>query len=217
MTQKKRYWEQETLKYNWPHARMQLIAETIRQSPSGSSVLDLGAGKALLAHLIGPSYRYLGLDLVGETGERPRVDACDFDHLEQFHLSGAPYDIIVASGLLEYLEDWRGLLSHAINHWLAFYGIVLVSFTNARGYNKGPFNKHPEWRNMLSLPEILEELTNLKLTVEVVYPMLWGNKRWGLPFVKALAAHNGNFLRLDRPWVSQFLCVVRPHSKPDDQ
>lgn len=211
MDSKQRYWQRETLKYNWPHARMLLIAEIIRQAPPGTSVLDLGAGRALLAHLIGPAYRYLGLDIAGEAVSQARVEFCDFDHLEQFQPDGAPFDIVVASGLLEYLQDWRGFLRHVTEGWLAATGTLLVSFTNARGYQIAPVQKHPEWKNLLTLPEILKELDLLGLDVKQVYPLLWGNRRWGLPLVKTLAALNlrrRNFIRLDRRWVSQYLCVA---------
>jgi cyclopropane fatty-acyl-phospholipid synthase-like methyltransferase len=216
MDLKQHYWEEETLKYNWPHARLLLIAEAILHSSPGSSVLDLGAGKALLARLIGTSYRYLGLDIVGGTDADVRVEACDFDNLEQFHFQGGPFDIAVASGLLEYLNDWRGFLRNVTANWLSRQGLLLVSFTNMRGYRKAPVQKHPEWKNVLTLPEILKELDTLDLVVERVYPLLWGNKRVGLPFVKALAAlatQSRNFQMLDRPWVSQFLCIARPRPR----
>lgn len=218
MESKLRYWEKESPKYNWPHARLLLIAEIIQRAPAGTSVLDLGAGKALLARLIGPSYPYRGLDIVGETASEPSVEACDFDHLEHFHLSGTPYDIVVASGLLEYLENWKSFLRHVTAHWLSPNGLLITSVTNARAYPKAPILKHPAWKNMFSLPQILNEMAELDLSVEGVYPLLWGNKRWGLPLVKALSAlamRQANFLYLDRPWVSQFLLLARPkHNAP---
>jgi len=213
MESKLRYWEKESPKYNWPHARLLLIAEIIRRAPAGTSVLDLGAGQALLSRLIGPSYPYRALDIVGSTTEEPRVEVCDFDYIEHFHLSGTPYEIVVASGLLEYLENWKSFLRHVVTHWLSPSGLLIISFTNGRGYPKAPVLKHPAWKNMFSLPQILNEMVELGLTVECVYPLFWGNKRWGLPLVKALSAlaiRRENFLYLDRPWVSQFLCIARP-------
>lgn len=212
--QKKLYWEEETLKYNWAHARLRLIAEMIRRYPPGTSILDLGAGKALLAHMIGPSYRYHGLDIVGNiAGEAgwPQVEACDFDEASQITLPDSPYDVVVISGLLEYLEDWPIFLHYAIKQWLSMDGVCLVSFTNKKGYQSSPVKSHPEWKSVVSLHEIIEFLASNNMTMEKIYPLLWGNKYWSLPVVRILswlADQKGQFLWLDRSWVSQFLCIV---------
>ena len=213
--QKRLYWEQETLKYNWMHARLQLIAGMIRRYPTGTSILDLGAGKALLAHMIGPAYPYHGLDIVGSVAEEdswPQVEACDFDDVVQIELPDAPYDVIVVSGLLEYLNDWPEFLNHAIEHWLSNDGVCFVSFTNKRGYQNSPMQHHPEWKSVVALHEIIEYLSANNMKIEKIYPLLWGNKYWSLPVVKTLswfADRTGQLLWLDRSWVSQFLCVLR--------
>jgi|APSaa5957512622_1039677.scaffolds.fasta_scaffold27203_2 hypothetical protein len=213
--QKRIYWEQETLKYNWSHARMRLVAETIKDYPTGTSVLDLGAGKALLAHLLGPSYPYYGLDIVGNKSQKlswPIVRACDFENISQVELPNAPYDIIVISGLLEYLDNWAEFLQYVTTHWLSEGGICIVSFTNRKGYEKAPIQEHNKWNNILSLPEIIEGLLSLNLRIEKIFPLLWGNKYWSLPIVKILSwfsDQSGHKLWLDQFWISQFLCITR--------
>jgi hypothetical protein len=220
MHDKKRiYWEQETLKYNWAHARMRLVAETIKSYPSSTSVLDLGAGKALLAHMLGPSYSYYGLDIVGNASKElswPIVKACDFENISQITLPDVPYDIIVISGLLEYLDNWAEFLHYVTKHWLSEGGICIVSFTNRKGYEKAPVKEHNKWNNILSLPEIIEDLSIMDLEIERIYPLLWGNKLWGLPIVKTLswlADKMQHKLLLDQFWVSQFLCITRQRNK----
>ena len=56
-----------------------------------------------------------------------------------------------------------------------------------------------------------------KLEVEKIYPLLWGNKLWSLPFVKTLswlADKVQHRLWLNQFWVSQFLCITRQQNKP---
>lgn len=217
--QKKQYWEQETLKYNWTHARLSLIADMISRYPPGTSVLDLGAGKALLAYMIGPSYRYHGLDIVGSVVEEagwPQVEACDFDDVAQIALPDAPFDVVVISGLLEYLNNWPSFLQHATEHWLSNDGTCFVSFTNRKGYQNSPVQSHPEWKSVVSLREIIESFASNNMTIERVYPLLWGNRHWSLPVVRVLswlANRKGQLALLDRSWVSQFLCVTRKRNK----
>ncbi len=216
---KKIYWKKETLKYNWAHARMQLVAEEIQNHPLGTSVLDLGAGKALLAHLLGPSYSYLGLDIVGSESEKldwPIVRACDFENFSEIELPEAPYNIIVVSGLLEYLDNWSEFLRYVTKHWLSEEGICIASFTNRRGYERAPVKGHKKWNNILSLPEIIEALSALDLEIERIYPLLWGNKHWTLTFVKTLswlAYKTQHKLWLNQFWISQFLCIIRQQNK----
>jgi len=217
MQEKRTYWQQETKKFTWKHARILLIAETINHDPGIHSVLDLGAGEALLSRLLDPRITYHGLDIAGDkTGSNQKqvVDYYDFDHLEKNkEIEGIPYDCIVISGLLEYLQDWEGTLAFAISRWLKPGGVCLVSFINAAGYQQNaPVKNHPMWRHKFTLPIILNDLEAHKLAVQKVYPIFWGSKSWLKPLIKLwaeFAIKNNRLLSMDRSWVSQYLFVTR--------
>ena len=137
--------------------------------------------------------------------------------IREIKLLDAPYDIIVISGLLEYLDNWTEFIQHVTKHWLIEGGVCIVSFTNRKGYEKAPVKEHNKWNNILSLPEIIESLSAINLEVEKIYPLLWGNKHWSLPFVKTLswlADKVQHRLWLNQFWVSQFLCITRQQNKP---
>ena len=207
MQQKHSYWQAETTKYIRPHPRLVLIAELVRVARV-SSVLDVGASQGTLAHLLGRSYDYLGLDITGsETTPTswPRVAFCDFDKVSIESASTyMPRDALVISGVLEYLEDWKSFLNLAISSWLKPGGLLLVSFINTDAYKRTPRLRHPKWRNEFYLPSVLEYFKTTNLQVKTIYPLFGGSGMWQLP-ISRWAAKRENFLLLNHPWSRQFL------------
>ena len=220
MLEKRSYWQQETKKFTWKHARILLIAEEINRDRNIRSVLDLGAGEALLHRLLDPRISYRGLDIAGEkdgTRAYPPVDYYDFDHLDSnAEVAGSPYDCVVISGLLEYLENWEQLITMAREKWLKPGGVCLVSFINTKGYRENaPVKDHPMWKHKFMLPQILRDLERLGLKVEKVYPIFWGSKSWLRPLIKfwaEVAWELDKVLSMDRTWVSQFLLITRANT-----
>jgi hypothetical protein len=83
--------------------RNRLIAAFI---PSGSTVLDLGAGIQQLRRFIPRDCEYQPCDLDGG----PDVLVCDFN-AGQYPAVAHRYDVLVASGLLEFLRDPEAFLA----------------------------------------------------------------------------------------------------------
>jgi hypothetical protein len=83
-------------------ARNRLIARSI---PAASSVLDLGAGTQLLRQFLPEDCDYQPCDL----GGGPGVLRCDFNAGEYPAVTHR-YDVLVASGLLEFLRDPEAFL-----------------------------------------------------------------------------------------------------------
>jgi len=83
--------------------RNRLIAALI---PDGSHVLDLGAGTQQLRRLLPPGCKYQPCDLDGG----PDVLDCDFN-AGRYPAVTRRYDVLVASGLLEFLRDPEAFLS----------------------------------------------------------------------------------------------------------
>ena len=223
MQDKINYWQEETKKYTWKHARILLIADEINHNRSVHSVLDLGAGEALLFRLLDQRIAYRGLDIAGEKNgalKIPPVDYFDFDHMDgNVEIPGIPYDCVVISGLLEYLENWEDVVLQVHKKWLKPGGLCLVSFINSSGYQKNaPVKGHPKWIHKFNLPGVLEKLDGMGFEVERVYPIFWGSKRWLKPVIRLwaeFAVSQRDFLLLDKPWVSQYL--LRTVSKTSNE
>ncbi|MEJ1931460.1 class I SAM-dependent methyltransferase [Nostoc sp. NIES-2111] len=90
--------------------RKRLVREFIRPEHA-RSVLDLGCGSAAILDLLPPATRYLGIDRNSAHiekarrlhGDRGMFHAGNFDDPVMF--DAAPFDIVLALGLLHHLED----------------------------------------------------------------------------------------------------------------
>ncbi|HEX5137090.1 MAG TPA: class I SAM-dependent methyltransferase [Planctomycetota bacterium] len=96
------------------HLRLRVLAELLRRHGlAGARVLDVGAGLGTLARLLGLREGYVGLDQYEEALRQ----AGDLD-LRRWHWDDAvcaplpdpPFDIVVASGFLEYIESREAFL-----------------------------------------------------------------------------------------------------------
>ncbi|GEM_PF-2306216 len=214
MSEKEAYWQSEAPKYNWAHARLRLIAHEIRRDRSARSVLDVGAGAGTLAYLLGPDYTYLGLDITGrkETDERwPSIRFCDLDRPETLTLLiQHPYDAVVLSGVLEYVQDWRALLRKTIESALRPGGLLLVSAISDMFYRTLPRRPHPAWRQRFELPVVRAALEHHDVSIERLYPLWTGGHPWTM-LLSRLFARRSATLSDWFAWlgVNQFLFVGR--------
>jgi len=215
MDSKENYWRGEAPKYHWAHARLQLIADRIRADASVRSVMDVGAGSGTLAHLIGSGYRYLGLDITGRKDADeawPAIRFCDFDRAESLIAAiDGLYDAAVISGVLEYLQDWRGLLRTVAQKALRPGGLPLVSAIYDRFYATFPMKRHPQWRNRIAPDDLRAALTDLGLRLEITYPMWTGGHPWTAALSRwaclRASARHPDWVHLIG--VNQFLLVCR--------
>jgi SAM-dependent methyltransferase len=215
MDTKETYWQDEAPKYHWAHARLRLIADQIRTDSGIHSVLDVGAGSGTLAHLLERDIRYLGLDITGrkDTDDAwPLIRFCDFDRAESLTAAiDEVYDAAVISGVLEYLQDWRGLLRTVTEKALRPGGLLLVSAIYDRFYATFPFKRHPAWRNRFVPDDLCGALKNLGLRIEVTFPMWAGGYPWtaNLSRWTALRAASRHPDWVHLMGVNQFLFVCR--------
>jgi 2-polyprenyl-3-methyl-5-hydroxy-6-metoxy-1,4-benzoquinol methylase len=182
MNKKESYWHEEAPKYHWAHARMKLIAGTIQADASIRSVLDVGAGSGTLAILLGRDFRYLGLDITGRKepdDQWPSIRFCDFDKADSLSaLLNEPFDAVVVSGVLEYLQDWRGVFSTIVGKALRPGGLMLVSSINARFYDTYPVKRHPAWINRFAPADLGLVIAENGLRLDATYPMWTGGYPW---------------------------------------
>ncbi len=151
-------WQREALHYDVRHRRLERIAELVEESlasdapggPRRRRVLDVGCSAGTLGRMLSEGILYHGCDLSAEAvaaGGSDRLVVHDLaEGLPAF--DGEPYDVIVASGILEYLEDVPALLA-GIRERLAPGGRLVVSYFNMDHVSRRagrPF-RHPLWVN----------------------------------------------------------------------
>lgn len=215
MNKKESYWHAEAPKYHWAHARLRLIAETIRSDASVRSVLDVGAGSGTLAHLLGRDVRYLGLDITGRKendDQWPPIRFCDFDKADLLSsLIDEPFDAVVVSGVLEYLQDWRGLLRAITEKAMRPGGLLLVSAIYSRFYDTFPVKRHPAWINRFVPADLRAAIAENHLHLDVTYPMWTGGYPWTAVLARTFARRGQSAHSKWIHWlgVNQFLFVAR--------
>lgn len=215
MNEKSNYWREETKKFTWKHARISLIAEYINRHDI-HSVLDLGAGEGHLYGMLDHRVKYRGLDIAGEKEgavRTPQIDFFDFDDISEVtELAEIPFDCVVISGLLEYLEHWELLMKIVNQKWLKPGGICLVSFINSKKYDRDKLLKeHPQWKNRFTFAQIIFDLDRFGFRIDHVYPLFWGSHTIFLPITRLwaqLAKSGDDFSILDNSFVSQYLFIT---------
>lgn len=151
-------WTKDVDNYDLPHLRLRTIAHLINEIKP-KEVADLGCAKGTLRKLI-PSVNYSGCDFI-----EPHVNI-DFKFYQcEFNLEKLPSEIngiemIVASGLLEYIEDLPLFISQ-VRDVLHEKGIFIATYFNmnhiARRWQElrgMPVYTHPDWKGMYSFDDL---------------------------------------------------------------
>lgn len=94
----RRWRNDRNLEASWD-SRTDFMARLV---PPNTRVLELGAGRQLLRHLLHPSCTYYALDLVART---PETIVCDLNSRPLPDLRSGHFDVAVLSGVLEYIHD----------------------------------------------------------------------------------------------------------------
>ncbi|MEQ1508509.1 MAG: methyltransferase domain-containing protein, partial [Myxococcota bacterium] len=142
-----------TWKYDRPHRRLRVVADLVVGEATGGRVLDLGSSTGLLGRMIGPRFDYTGLDVApsvarAEPGFRIRTAGLDGDWPLDRDPTGAvaPFDVVLASGALEYVADLPATLRR-IRSVLRPAGLAVVTLFNLAHVSRGPgATRHPTWR-----------------------------------------------------------------------
>jgi SAM-dependent methyltransferase len=124
------FWLDENMKYAEPHHRMLKVSRLVNQLSGGKEyrLLDVGCGPATLATLLEPNIRYYGIDIALQE-HSPNLSECDIlqERIESEH---APFDLVVAQGVFEYLADRQGQKFAEIADLLSTGGRFIVSYVN---------------------------------------------------------------------------------------
>ncbi len=91
-------------------------------------LLDVGCGPATLGLLLAPNIQYFGIDIAIQEPS-PNLKECDILQ-EPISSEEAPFDLIVAQGLFEYLADSQSRKFAEIADLLTPDGNFIVSYVN---------------------------------------------------------------------------------------
>ena len=152
-------WTKDVDRYNNPHLRLKVIA-TIVNSFKPSSVVDLGCARGTLRTLLFPEISYSGVDFILPK-DPPGFPfyQCDFNS-ERLPKQICDTDVIVCSGLLEYIEQLPEFVRN-ISDCLNPGGLIVASYFNFNHIQrrilkvKGkPLYYHSDWRGFYSYSEM---------------------------------------------------------------
>jgi hypothetical protein len=152
---KARWSDQQCLEPNWDERTAQLASFI----GAGSRVVDCGAGRKALKRYLPPDCTYTPLDLV-DRGEGTIV--CDLNGRELPTLQG--FDVVVFSGVLEYIFDVPRVARHMANCCQA----VVASYAVAqnRGYRARAARRRLGWVNDFSRDEFVDIFVSVGFTCD---------------------------------------------------
>ncbi|MEZ4235789.1 MAG: methyltransferase domain-containing protein [Myxococcota bacterium] len=163
-------WREETWRYDRPHRRLKLVADLVLAESSGGRVLDVGCSSGLLGRMLGARYDYTGLDVapsVAADEPRFRIRTAQLDGEWPLALGQGgtplPFDVVTASGALEYAEDLVVTLGR-LRMLLRPKGLAVVTLFNLAHTSRGPrASRHPTWRFETRPDELLLHLREVGL------------------------------------------------------
>jgi SAM-dependent methyltransferase len=162
-------WKTEGTEYAAPYLRLRQVAALVNELHP-ESLLDLGCAEGYLRELC-PGISYAGVDFVplAHPGAFPFWH-CNFNR-ESLPAPLQNIELIVCSGILEYVDDVPGFLRQ-IQSRLRPNGYLIATYYNmnhiyrvARLLRGKTFPVHPDWRNFYAPADIAELLAAAGLKV----------------------------------------------------
>jgi len=125
------FWVAENTKYARPHHRMLKVARVLNRLAAEKEcrLLDVGCGPATLGLLLEPNIRYYGIDIAIQEPSS-NLKECDILQEAISFDEAAPFDLIVAQGLFEYLANSQSQKFAEIADLLTPDGKFIVSYVN---------------------------------------------------------------------------------------
>jgi predicted TPR repeat methyltransferase len=158
----------ESHHYDVLHRRLRTIVD-LAESSGGRRLLDVGCSAGTVGAALSPGWAYHGCDISASavrSATRGWLVAADLERgVPEF--DGGSYDVIVCSGILEYLEHPEALL-RALTRRIAPTGNLEVSYFNMRHVSRrdGAAFRHPLWRNDYAPAEFRALLQRAGWTIE---------------------------------------------------
>ena len=161
-------WEKESHHYDVLHRRLRTIVE-LAEAAGGQRLLDVGCSAGTVGAALSAGWAYHGCD-VSESAVRSATRgwlvAADLEKgVPAF--DGGAYDVIVCSGILEYLDAPEKTLRE-LTQRVTPRGKLVVSYFNMRHMSRrgAAAFRHPLWRNDYTPAEFRELLENVGWKIE---------------------------------------------------
>ena len=137
-------WEGETWRFDVAHRRLRQVADIVA-GEGGRRVLDLGCSTGLLGRMLGPAYDYTGIDVAASVATRDENFRVETGSLDDWSPT-TTYDVVVASGSLEYVADLPRTLA-AIRGALRDGGLAVLTLFNLAHFSRavGSHHRHAAW------------------------------------------------------------------------
>jgi SAM-dependent methyltransferase len=168
-------WRQDVARYDIAHLRLRLVGAIVRQLKP-ALIIDLGCASGKLRHLCTES-RYIGIDFVAPSEPVDfEFHECDFN--VQPLPAGILADVIVCSGILEYMEDLDSFLQKT-RSCLSPGGHLVATYFNMNHISRvisllagNTIHMHPDWRGFFSPRTIQKKIADAGFSIQRVVPLL---------------------------------------------
>ena len=152
-------WSQSVKRYGLPHLRLRQVAALVNELKP-KRMLDVGCATGHL-RILCPGVEYTGVDFIAPSLP---VDfsfrQCNFNR-EPLPKGLSEFDVVVCSGILEYIDDVPGFLT-SLRSALAPGGRLILTYFNMNHISRigallrgRSFPVHPDWRGFSSPQHIL--------------------------------------------------------------
>lgn len=212
---KKEFWTTENQRYSEPHFRLQKLAGIVNRFARGRpcDLLDVGCGPAALSRLLEANVRYHGLDIALQSSA-PNLRELDFlEH--RIDWNGARFDIVVASGLFEYMGHSQEIKLGEIHQILNKDGMFVVSYINFEHIHRIVSPLYNNIQPVRSFKAGLKECFDVRASYPVSYNWQGTPPRRG--WLQLIERH----INVDLPIAGRllgveyfFICSPRPSSLP---
>lgn len=168
-------WSKDVAHYDVPHLRLRTVAHLINELKP-KTLVDLGCAKGTLRSLI-PSAQYTGCDFIAPRDEHDfRFFRCDFNR-ETTPDAIRNSEMVVASGLLEYIEDLPAFISE-IRDMLIGRGMFIATYFNANHFSRRlrkiggkKLHHHPDWTRIYPLDELRQIISERGFQINKIVPL----------------------------------------------
>jgi SAM-dependent methyltransferase len=131
---KRDFWIKDNLAFSRPHFRLEKLAKIVNSIADNRicDLLDVGCGPATLAKLLNENINYFGIDIAIHD---PAPNLQELDILDnEIKFKDMEFDIVVASGVFEYLSDSQRQKFGEIKKILKDGGKFILTYINLKHF-----------------------------------------------------------------------------------
>ena len=153
---KRKFWSEEYPHLLHPSFRLEKIGQIVNSMATNGRIyrlLDVGCGPARLSNLLKKNINYFGIDIAIHD---PATNLLELDILEnEINFGDMQFDMIVASGLFEYMAGSQRQKFYEIGKIMKESGKFIVTFGNLKWYQG---NIPAYWNNIMPIEKFKADL-----------------------------------------------------------